>query len=217
MMSMFQRNRSFSFLCIFAILTTGAGLRAQAPATQPASPLRIVDLHGSATEMGTQHGQQLVEPIKLLHEKYLKVFLGSPTQRLLAIAAAKVFAQKLLPDHLTEENAMAAQTGLTADEAMLAQCFLDLTPMSACSTITLPANAAPDHIARFGRNLDFASLNLADKHTVVFIYRPGDGRYKFASRPLPCQHGSHSPRPSSDGNALHAALPHDSGKVQDGR
>jgi hypothetical protein len=53
--------------------------------------------------------------------------------------------------------------------------------MSACSTITLPANAAPDHVARFGRDLEFPGLDVADKYTTLFIVRPNDGRYAFAS------------------------------------
>jgi isopenicillin-N N-acyltransferase-like protein len=64
---------------------------------------------------------------------------------------------------------------------MLGQCFLDMTDMAACSTITLPAAASPDGVARFGRNLDFWSLNIADKYTTLFIVRPDDGRYAFAS------------------------------------
>jgi predicted choloylglycine hydrolase len=63
---------------------------------------------------------------------------------------------------------------------MIAQCFLDLRPMTACSTIALPADASPDHVARLGRNLEFASLGVADKHSVVLAYRP-EGRFAFVS------------------------------------
>jgi predicted choloylglycine hydrolase len=63
---------------------------------------------------------------------------------------------------------------------LLAQCFLDLSPMTACSTVTLPAAAAPDGVARFGRNLDFPSFDVADKSSVVLVYRPA-GHYAFAS------------------------------------
>jgi hypothetical protein len=52
--------------------------------------------------------------------------------------------------------------------------------MTACSTITLPSSAAPDGVARFGRNLDFPSFDVADQQTVVLIVRPR-GRYAFAS------------------------------------
>src|SRR5436305_1519467 len=115
------------------LLCLCAPLQAAAPATQPASmqPAPIVELRGSAAEMGQQYGQQLDAPITLLHEKYLKVFLGSPTQRFIAIAAAKAFEEKFSPEHLAELNAMAQQVGMNSEEAALAQCFLDLTPMSA--------------------------------------------------------------------------------------
>src|SRR5688500_9903586 len=63
---------------------------------------------------------------------------------------------------------------------LLAQCFLDLSPMVACSTVTLPASASPDGVARFGRNLDFPSFNIADKRSVVLVYRP-QGRHAFAA------------------------------------
>ncbi len=87
---------------------------------------------------------------------------------------------RMLPEHRAEVEAMAQAIGMDSREAMLAQCFLDLTPMTACSTLTLPAAASPDQVARFGRNLDFPSLDVADKYSTVFIYRPRD-RYAFAS------------------------------------
>ena len=44
--------------------------------------------------------------------------------------------------------------------------------------MTLPASASPDGVARFGRNLDFPSFDVADKLSVVQIYRP-TGRNAF--------------------------------------
>ncbi|MDB5174227.1 MAG: hypothetical protein JWN51_3000 [Phycisphaerales bacterium] len=144
-------------------------------------PLPLVELRGSAADLGTGHGKQLAEPIKLLQDKYLRVYMGSPGHRLLAMAAASLFEAKFRPEHRTETAAMAKEVGMDPREAILAQCFLDLSPMTACSTITLPASAAPDHVARFGRNLDFPSFNIADKYTTVFVYHPDDGRYQFAA------------------------------------
>jgi predicted choloylglycine hydrolase len=63
---------------------------------------------------------------------------------------------------------------------MLGQCFLDLMPMIACSTIALPAEASPDRVARMGRNLDFPTLGIADKRSVLLIYHPTD-RFAFAA------------------------------------
>jgi predicted choloylglycine hydrolase len=116
-----------------------------------------------------------------LHSQYLEKWFTSSTQRFLATAAARGFASHLLPEHRAEVEALAASTRIDPDQMMLAQCFLDLSPMTACSTIALPAEASPDGVARMGRNLDFPSFNLADKQSVVLVFRPDDGRYAFAA------------------------------------
>jgi predicted choloylglycine hydrolase len=93
---------------------------------------------------------------------------------MIALTLAQGFEIQLAPAHRDEVQALAKQVGLDEREAMLAQCFLDLSPITACSTITLSADASPDGIARFGRNLDFPGRAIADKHTVVMIYHPKD-------------------------------------------
>lgn len=176
------RPRAVPLAVLIALLLAGQA-RSQTPTTRPSDPyfVPIVQLAGTPAEMGAEQGSQLAEPIRLLHDRYLKPFIGTTARRFIAIAAARAFEQWFRPEHLAEAHALAAKVGIDDDEMALAQCFLDLLPMSACSTITLPSSAAPDHIARFGRDLDFPSLNVADKHTVVLIYRPGDGRYQFAA------------------------------------
>jgi len=149
-------------------------------APPPAFPVPIIQLTGTGAELGQQHGKQLSEPIHFLFDHYLKPYFSSEMQRFLALTAAKGFETKLSPEHRDEVHGLSQATVLDEREVMLAQCFLDLSPMTACSTITLPASAAPDHIARFGRNLDFSSMNVADKRTVLMIYHPS-GRYAFAA------------------------------------
>lgn len=184
-MRLFPRCGALSIgLAVFSAVLVSAGepsIQTAQPNTRPAASFQIVELAGDPAEIGTQHGAQLGDRIKLLDERYLHVFLGSTVKRMMAVAAARTFEGKMLPEHLAEVRALADKSGIPLDDAALAQCFLDLTPMSACSTVTLPADAAPDHIARFGRNLDFPALDVADKQSMLFIYRPGDGRYKFAS------------------------------------
>lgn len=152
-----------------------------APPAIPAWHGPVVELRGSGVQMGAEHGKDLAQPIEYLHDHYLKVYLGGATQRFLALAAAKLFENYIRPEHLAEADALAKQTGMDERETVLAQCFLDLSPMSACSTITLPASASPDHVARFGRNLEFISLGVADKYSTIFVYHPDEGRYGFVS------------------------------------
>jgi isopenicillin-N N-acyltransferase like protein len=178
--------RKLPFAALFLSLSLLLAPQAFAQSTRPAAPqiqrhpAPIVDLHGTPEQMGQQHARSLDSQIQLLHQKYLNVYIGTGARRLLAIGAAKLFKSYFPAEYLSEVDALAGAEGMDESEAVLAQCFLDLSPMTACSTITLPASAAPDHVARFARNLDFPALNVADKYSTVFIYHP-EGRYAFAS------------------------------------
>lgn len=142
--------------------------------------IRIVELRGDPKELGTGHGQALGEQMKLLHEKYLKAWFRDDAIRKRALTAAFLFRNFLPGDYRNELGAMAQASGLDPGEAMLANCFLDLMPATACSTITVPAEASLDGVGRFGRNLDFPSLNIADQYSVLMIVHPKD-RYAFAA------------------------------------
>ena len=151
------------------------------PLDAPAYAGPLVQLNGSPEQIGAEHGQDLDDQIQTLHHKYLDVYIGSGAKRFIALGAAKLFESHFLPEHLAEVDALAKRESMDEREAVLAQCFLDLSPMAAaCSTITLPGSAARDHVARFGRNLEFRSLGVADKFSTVFVYKP-EGRFKFAS------------------------------------
>ena len=155
------------------------------PATQtvvsvPAYAGPLVELHGSPADIGAQHAEALSVQIDTLQKNYLDRFIGTGARRFIALTTARLFKPYFLPEHLAEVDALAATSQMEEPEAVLAQCFLDLSVKAACSTITLPASAAPDHVARFARNLDFPSLNIADKYSTVFVYHPA-GRYAFVS------------------------------------
>jgi predicted choloylglycine hydrolase len=172
-----------SLLLSFALAFAAPSAHAQSsPAAlqSAAYPGAVVELRGTAQQMGEQHAKRLDSQIQLLHQKYLNVYIGTGAHRLIAMGAARVFKTFFPAEYLSEVDALAGSEGMDESEAVLAQCFLDLSPMTACSTITLPASAAPDHVARFARNLDFPALNIADKYSTVFVYHP-EGRYAFAS------------------------------------
>jgi predicted choloylglycine hydrolase len=122
----------------------------------------------------------LRDPIRQLFYGYFAQYFHNALERNLSLMAASAFGPHLAPEHREEVHALAGGLGMDEREVMLGQCFLDLSSMTACSTMTLPADAAPDHVARFARNLDFPSFDVADKQTVVLIFRP-QGRYAFAS------------------------------------
>ena len=151
-----------------------------AVAAQATFPVPVIEMSGTGAEIGTTHAKRLGEPIRNLYKAYFDRYFSSPAQKNLTMIAAAAFRPHFVPEHREELGAMAAGVGMDPREAMLGQCFLDLMPMTACSTIGLPAAASPDGVARMGRNLDFPSFNVADKQSVVMIFRP-EGRYQFAS------------------------------------
>jgi isopenicillin-N N-acyltransferase-like protein len=152
------------------------------PPKAPAEPfpLPVIVLDGSGENIGREHAAALGDGIRSLHAAYLTAFFHGATSKFLALATAGMFESKLSPEHRDEVHALASGTAIEERQMLLAQCFLDLMPMVACSTVTLPAGASPDGVARFGRNLDFPSFNIADKSSVILVYKP-QGRYQFAS------------------------------------
>src|SRR5262249_47857984 len=113
-------------------------------------------------------------------DSYLKHFIHSSVERFIALSAAQGFSAKLSANHREEVTALAGECQMEPREAMLGQCFLDLMPMVACSTVALSADASPDGVARLGRNLDFPSFGIAEKYTTLFVYHPQD-KYAFVS------------------------------------
>ncbi|HEX4053521.1 MAG TPA: C45 family peptidase [Tepidisphaeraceae bacterium] len=146
---------------------------------KPHLSIPLGEFSGSPADMGRQHGTQFRQTIIDLDENYLFVQLQG-SARVRARLAAVNFEALMLPEHRAEVQALAQAVGINIYDAVLAQCFLDLTATMGCSTISLPPEASPDGVARFGRNLDFPSLGILDARSAFFIYHPA-GRYSFAA------------------------------------
>lgn len=168
---MFTRRVIPAVVLLLAVVRTPAAAHPDGP---PQTDVPVVQVAGSGAEMGTSHGTQLGQQIRELDESYLQNFFKTEQARLLAYLVAMQFQATLSPAHREEVEALAKSSELDPREMMLAQCFLDLLPMTACSTITLSAGASSDGVARFGRNLDFPSFDIADKHSVILVFRPKD-------------------------------------------
>jgi isopenicillin-N N-acyltransferase-like protein len=156
------------------LLATAFSRAAEVPRT------KVINLKGSGDQIGREYARELGPEMKLLHEKYLKVWFKDENLHRRALGAAFLFRSFLPHEQKAEINALADATGIDPGDVMLGNCFLDLLPMTACSTVTLPKEASPDGVARFGRNLDFPALNIADKHTVVLVFHAPD-KYAFAA------------------------------------
>jgi hypothetical protein len=149
------------------------------------STVKIVQLRGDAAEMGRSHGEQLGEGMRSVLKQYFdKAFnLSTDGGRKLygmALKVASGFEQYLRPEHREEIQALAASVGIEPGQAMLGQCFADLNPDRACSTVSFPAAASPDGVARLGRNLDYVTLGVLNRNSVLLVYHPKD-HYAFAA------------------------------------
>jgi hypothetical protein len=146
----------------------------------PADAPLVVAFAGAPADVGRQHGERLGDRVRFLERRYLDALLGGADNRARALRAAAAFRDRLRPRHREELDALAEAAGLAPDRMLLANGFLDLLPSVGCSTITLPAAAAPDGVARFGRNLDFPSFGIADGDSVVMVVMPA-GCHAFAA------------------------------------
>jgi predicted choloylglycine hydrolase len=169
-----------AFLVLIAL--AGCSQAAKAPAADPSDPIPfpIVQLHGTPTQLGQSQGEQLGPQLRDLYSRYFNAYFHSEFQRQLALLAASVFETHVPADYRTEIHALAKSANLAERHVMLEQCFLDLSATTACSTFTVPAAGCADHVARFGRDLDWPGLDIADKSSVLLIFHP-EGRYAFAS------------------------------------
>ena len=174
------------FLVLVGILAAAAvvvglalGGRLAGP-RRPTRPPTIVVLEGTPVELGREHGARLAQPIRDLEDRYLGRLLGGESGRATAVEMASDFRPHLRPHHRAELDTLAEAVGLTPERVLLANCFLDLLPSVGCSTVALPTAAAPDGVARFGRNLDFPGFGIADGRSIVMIVRPA-GRHAFAA------------------------------------
>lgn len=164
------------FLAAIACLTVAAV--SCRPQTLPV--IDVVELAGTPEDIGREHGARLGGRIRVLEERYLGSMCGDDEGRRRALEAARPFLDALRPHHRAELLALAESVGLPADRLLLANCFLDLLPAIGCATVTLPAEAAPDGVARFGRNLDFPGHGVAADQSLVIIVR-GAGHHGFAA------------------------------------
>jgi hypothetical protein len=161
--------------------------------TQPApvavnassSRISIIELRGDPVALGTSQGEQIGDAIRSLTTNYLgRIFdLASPQGRKdyrRAVKFTSGFDRYLRAEHRAELRALAASAGVDPAQAMLAQCFPETYAVGACSTVALPASAAPDGIARFGRNMDYSTFGVLDRRTYLLVYHPRDA-YAFVS------------------------------------
>src|SRR3954453_23696983 len=113
-----MRTRYSPLLTLVMVLVATAvlSLRADAQATQPATP--VIELRGDAMQLGESHGSQLAAQITGLAGGFLDRALGPQVHKTMA-RAAMLFEPTLRPAHLAEIKALAAASKIDEAEIML--------------------------------------------------------------------------------------------------
>lgn len=97
---------------------------------------------------------------------------------------AKALAQQLPSDHRDELLAFAEQSGVDREMGILANTLADIYRNISCSSLIVDAERSATGGPLFGRNLDFYTLNLLDKHSLVTVHRP-TGKHAFVAIGFP--------------------------------
>jgi acyl-CoA:6-aminopenicillanic acid acyl transferase len=143
----------------------------------PPAPPPMAAMAGSPEQMGRAHGKAFGEDIRGLVTSYLTpvlLFFGTNVPDLAKRAHEM---EPYIPErHRAEMRALAESAGLTYDQVLVANTFLDLKEIPRCSTIAVRGKASRDGRVMLGRNLDFVSLGVAQNFTRLLAYRPAGYR-----------------------------------------
>ncbi len=138
--------------------------------------IRILHLYGSSTDMGEQHGRLLKQEIHTLIDNYLHKFIGGSVRDLALYNARSFFLPNIPKAYVKEMRALAKAAGVDFETVLLAQCFLDINRVLACSTIALDSDQNALGEPLLLRNLDFPSLGMAEKHSIIIVRHPHQGK-----------------------------------------
>lgn len=130
-------------------------------------------LTGDAVKRLIQYPQRLLERTSR-HDRIPK-YLGM----------CKELVPQLPSDHRKELRAFGDQTGVNQDLGLLGNMIVDVYRGSlGCSSLVVDAAHSETNGPLFGRNLDFYTLGILDKYTLVTVHRP-KGKHAFASVGFP--------------------------------
>ena len=144
--------------------------------------LPVVHLAGGPAERGSQHGRLLRPQVGALIERYLGAFTAEPTYRTGALALALGLAPFVPREYALELKALAEASGLEFRDALLGNAFPDISRAVCCSIVAATGRATRDGRLLLARNLDFPTLGLLEKASVVFVYHHrAQGRHSFVA------------------------------------
>ena len=145
--------------------------------------LPVLVVQGTPAEMGRQKAALTGDVARKLADYPRKLIEQSGRQAQLPKVVE--LGNKLLPQfpahHRDELRAFADKTGLERERGILANTLIDTYREAfACSSLLVSAERSATGGPLFGRNLDFYSLGILDRYSLVTVHRP-QGKRAFAT------------------------------------
>jgi len=142
----------------------------------------VLHLRGTPEQMGEQHGRLLGAQLAVLRRVYLDTFFGNAVSRAGALAFGMGLVPHMPPACVTEMKAMAAASGVDYPGVVFANTFTDTSRAIFCSVVVACGKASRGGRLVIGRNLDFPSLGVLHKATVLVVYHhTAAGRRPFVA------------------------------------
>lgn len=149
--------------------------------------LPVLIVSGTPEEIGRQKAILTGDATKKIAE-YPRLLLerSSRKDRLPEyLRMSKALSQQLPADYRDELKAFARESGIDRDMGLLANTLADIYRGSfACSSLIVEPERSATGGPLFGRNLDFYTLGLLDKYSLVTVHRP-KGKHAFVSIGFP--------------------------------
>jgi isopenicillin-N N-acyltransferase like protein len=149
--------------------------------------LPVLIVAGTPEEIGVQKAVLTGDAVKKLID-YPKMMLEhwSRTDRLpMYIERSKALTPQLPADHRAELRAFSRQLGIDQEKGLLGNMLPDIYRGSfSCSSLIVESEKSATKGPLFGRNLDFYTLGILDKYSLVTVHRP-KGKHAFVSVGFP--------------------------------
>jgi len=155
--------------------------------------LPVLIVAGTPEEMGRQAAALTADVVKRLAaypEKLLQRRSTSRERLPQCIAMCKEVAAQLSADHAEELQAAARVLNFDRDLGLLGNLLPDVYRGGfACSSLVVEPQCSATGGMIFGRNLDFYTLDILDKYSLVTVHRP-KGKHAFVSIGFPGMFGA---------------------------
>ena len=148
--------------------------------------LPVLMVSGTPEEIGRQKAALTAEVMKNIAD-YPRLLLersGHKDRLPRYLEMSKALAHHIPADYREELRTFAQQSGIDRDTGLLANTLADIYRDISCSSLLVTPEKSATGGPLFGRNLDFYTLHLLDKYSLVTVYRP-KGKHAFVAVGFP--------------------------------